>query len=63
MTPRVGEEFVARKPSITGDDQTAIQVVDGEVQVISEGQWRHFAADPSPAARPSSGSGEGPAPA
>lgn len=85
MTPRVGEEFVETKPSITGDDvtlgvvdfsifphldypafpensmthaerwaariggpayaiddQTAIQVVDGEVKVVSEGQWRYF---------------------
>lgn len=24
------------------DDQTAIQVVDGEVEVISEGQWKQF---------------------
>jgi len=24
------------------DDQTAIQVVDGEVEVISEGNWRCF---------------------
>ncbi len=85
MTPRVGEEFVETKPSITGgdetlgvvgfsifphldypgftenamahaekwaariggpayaiDDETAIQVVDGEVKVVSEGQWRYF---------------------
>ncbi len=85
MTPRVGEEFVETKPSITGDDatlglvnfsifphldypsfpentmahaekwaarighpayaiddQTAIKVVDGEVEVISEGHWRYF---------------------
>ncbi len=26
------------------DDNTAIQVVDGAVDVISEGQWRHFPA-------------------
>jgi dipeptidase E len=87
MTPRVGEDFVEPKPSITGDDktlgivgfsifphvdhpdlpentmaaaerwaagldcpayaiddQTAIQVVNGEVQVVSEGRWRYFAA-------------------
>ncbi len=87
MTPRVGEEFVERKPSITGDDkglglvdfsifphldhpgfdentmacaerwaariggpsyaiddQTAIRVVDGQVEVVSEGQWRYFPA-------------------
>lgn len=85
MTPRVGEELVESKPSITGDDvtlgivdfsifphldfpafpentmahaerwaarigqpayaiddQTAIQVVDGKVEVVSEGQWRYF---------------------
>jgi dipeptidase E len=87
MTPRVGEEFVETKPSITGDDltlgvvdfsifphldypdfaentmahaerwagriggpayaiddQTAIKVVDGEVDVVSEGNWRYFGA-------------------
>jgi dipeptidase E len=85
MTPRVGDEFVETKPSITGgdvtlgvvpfsifphldypgfaentmahaerwaariggpayaiDDQTAIKVVDDEVEVVSEGQWRYF---------------------
>jgi len=85
MTPRVGEEFVEMKPSITGDDatlgvvdfsifphldypdfpensmahaqrwaqriagpayaiddQTAIRVVDGRVDVVSEGRWRYF---------------------
>ena len=88
MAPRVGEDFVEAKPSITGDDrtlglvdfsifphldhpalpentmaaaerwaadiggpayaiddQTAIQVVDGAVEVVSEGAWRRF---PSP---------------
>jgi dipeptidase E len=87
MTPRVGEDFVAMKPSITGDDatlgvvdfsifphldypdfpentmahaegwaariggpayaiddQTAIKVIDGSVEVISEGHWRYFGA-------------------
>ena len=86
MTPRVGEDFVESKPSITGDDrtlgvvdfsifphldhpdlpentmagaerwaagigvpayaiddQTAIKVVDGAVEVVSEGNWRFFA--------------------
>jgi dipeptidase E len=86
MTPRVGEDFVESKPSITGDDitlgvvdfsifphldhpgfsentmaaaerwaagiggpayaiddQTAITVVDGRVEVVSEGHWKHFA--------------------
>ena len=85
MTPRVGEQFVETKPSITGndvtlgviefsifphldypafpentmayaerwaanighpayaiDDQTAITVVDGRVEVVSEGHWRYF---------------------
>ena len=87
MTPRVGEDFVESKPSITGDDmtlgvvdfsifphldhpdlpentmaaaekwaagiggpayaiddQTAIKVVDGAVEVVSEGHWRFFSA-------------------
>ena len=86
MTPRVGEDFVESKPSITGnditlgvvdfsifphldhpdlpentmanaerwaagiggpayaiDDQTAIKVVDGTVEVVSEGHWKLFA--------------------
>lgn len=85
MTPRIGDEFVATKPPITGedralgvvdfsifphldhpgfdentmacaerwaariggpayaiDDQTAIRVVDGRVDVVSEGNWRRF---------------------
>lgn len=85
MTPRVGEEFIATKPPITGndlalgvvdfsifphldypdfaentmahakkwaahiggpayaiDDQTAIRVVDGQVDVVSEGNWKYF---------------------
>ena len=29
-------------PSYAIDDQTAIQVVDGTVEVISEGSWRYF---------------------
>lgn len=29
-------------PSYAIDDETAIRVVDGVVDVISEGQWRHF---------------------
>jgi dipeptidase E len=83
MTPRVGEEFIESKPSITGndkalgfvdfsifphlehpdlpentmaaaerwaakiagpayaiDDETAFKVVDGHVEVISEGRWK-----------------------
>ena len=85
MTPRVGEDFVESKPSITGDDrtlgivdfsifphvdhpelpentmaaaerwaagiggpayaiddETAIKVVDGTVEVVSEGHWKLF---------------------
>ena len=88
MTPRVGEEFVEAKPSITGDarplgfvdfsifphvdhpqmpeismaearkwaarlgnpayaidDQTAIKVVGGEIEVVSEGHWEFFAGN------------------
>lgn len=87
LTPRVGEDFVETKPSITGDDKglgvvgfsifphldfpefpensmanaerwaaglgnpsyaiddlRAIQVVDGKVEVIPEGNWRYFGA-------------------
>lgn len=31
-------------PSYAIDDQTAIQVVDGAVKVVSEGNWRYFGA-------------------
>jgi dipeptidase E len=31
-------------PSYVVDDQTAIQVVDGAVEVVSEGRWRRFDA-------------------
>lgn len=31
-------------PTYGIDDQTAIQVVDGQVEVISEGHWKQFAA-------------------
>jgi len=30
-------------PAYAIDDQTAIQVVDGTVEVVSEGHWKHFA--------------------
>lgn len=33
-------------PSYAIDDETAIQVVDGEVEIVSEGHWRRF--DPAP---------------
>jgi dipeptidase E len=85
MTPRVGDDFIESRPSITGDDgalgvvdfsivphldhpdlpqntmadaerwaagipnpayaiddETAIKVVDGSVEVVSEGHWRLF---------------------
>jgi len=29
-------------PSYAIDDQTAIQVIDGNVEVISEGHWKFF---------------------
>lgn len=32
-------------PSYAIDDQTAIKVVDGKIEVVSEGQWRLFATD------------------
>jgi dipeptidase E len=31
-------------PSYAIDEQTAIAVVDGSVEVVSEGEWRHFAS-------------------
>lgn len=43
-------------PAYALDDQTALQVVDGEVTVVSEGVWRHLpvvgADDPGPGAGP-----------
>jgi dipeptidase E len=30
-------------PAYAIDDQTAIKVVDGAVEVVSEGHWRYFA--------------------
>ena len=29
-------------PAYAIDDQTAIRVVDGGVDVVTEGHWRHF---------------------
>jgi len=45
LTPRIAERWAAElgNPSYAIDDQTTIQVVDGAVTVISEGNWRHFA--------------------
>jgi dipeptidase E len=31
-------------PAYAIDDQTAIKVADGTVEVVSEGHWRHFPA-------------------
>jgi dipeptidase E len=38
------EKWAARlpNPSYAIDDQTAIKVVDGTVEVISEGHWKQF---------------------
>lgn len=33
-------------PAYAIDDQTALQVVDGQVTVVSEGHWRRFSPDP-----------------
>lgn len=33
-------------PSYAIDEQTAIAVVDGVVEVVSEGHWEHFSAEP-----------------
>ncbi|HLW01263.1 MAG TPA: Type 1 glutamine amidotransferase-like domain-containing protein [Ktedonobacterales bacterium] len=38
-----GVQAQASVPVYAIDDQTAIQVVDGEVSVISEGHWKRFA--------------------
>ncbi|WP_421732454.1 Type 1 glutamine amidotransferase-like domain-containing protein [Cellulomonas sp.] len=40
------ERWAARigVPAYAMDDQTAITVVDGAVEVVSEGHWRHFPA-------------------
>ncbi|WP_322975250.1 Type 1 glutamine amidotransferase-like domain-containing protein [Actinacidiphila bryophytorum] len=34
--------------SYATDDQTALMVVDGAVEVVSEGRWRHFDPDADP---------------
>jgi dipeptidase E len=31
-------------PSYAIDYQTAIKVTDGNVEIVSEGHWRHFAS-------------------
>lgn len=44
-TMAAAEKWAAKigVPSYAIDDQTAISVVDGVVEVVSEGHWRHFA--------------------
>ena len=32
-------------PGYAMDDQTAVRVVDGTVEVVSEGKWRQFTSD------------------
>jgi dipeptidase E len=32
-----------RVPAYAIDDQTALKVTDGKVEVVSEGHWRHCA--------------------
>ncbi|MFN8078184.1 MAG: Type 1 glutamine amidotransferase-like domain-containing protein [Kineosporiaceae bacterium] len=39
-------------PAYAMDDETAITVVDGTVEVVSEGQWRFFGADEARGGRP-----------
>lgn len=43
-TMACAEKWAARigGPAYAIDDQSAIQVVDGQVEVVSEGQWRRF---------------------
>ncbi len=41
-------------PSYAIDDQTAIRVSDGAVDVVSEGHWKHFPAEVSRVERPHS---------
>jgi dipeptidase E len=43
-TMAAAEQWAATlgNPSYAIDDDTAIKVVDGEVELISEGHWRHF---------------------
>ena len=41
---RVCSDHCWKYPSIAIDDETAIKVVDGTVEVVSEGHWKLFAA-------------------
>jgi dipeptidase E len=42
------ERWAAGMPvhSYAMDDQTAIKVIDGAVEVVTEGHWRHFTPTP-----------------
>ncbi len=43
LTPRIGADFVAWPTAQDAiDEQTAIKVVDGSTEVISEGHWTRF---------------------
>jgi len=42
MTPRIGTYIGV--PAYAIDEQTAIKVVGGSVEVVSEGQWTKFGA-------------------
>jgi dipeptidase E len=35
-------QLARRAPKATIDDQTAIKVTDGDVEVVSEGHWKLF---------------------
>jgi dipeptidase E len=35
-------------PAYVIDDQTAIKVVDGNVEVVSEGHWKLLTSNPEP---------------
>ena len=35
-------------PAYAIDDDTAVKVVDGAVEVVSEGNWKLFAPSPAP---------------
>lgn len=47
-TMRFAERWATELPnaSYVIDDETAIRVVDGTVDVVSEGEWKHFPRDP-----------------
>jgi dipeptidase E len=47
-TTALAEQWAAQlpNPAYAIDDDTAIQVVDGDVEVVSEGNWKLFAAQP-----------------